>query len=101
MARDKRQLEKTAEEALLEARRAELAKTKARLSRNTRQQVVEMERMDGEMVLHREEMVQLRGEIQTLEADAAQLKTRLKDARRRQGARRAAHDHEAENEEAS
>ena len=57
VARDKRQLEKTAEEALLAARRAELAKTKARLSRNTRQQVVEMERMDGEMVLHREEMV--------------------------------------------
>ena len=58
VARDKRQLEQTAEAALLEARRAELAKTKARLSRNTRQQVVEMERMDGEMVLHREEMVQ-------------------------------------------
>ena len=86
VARDKRQLEKTAEEALLAARRAELAKTKARLSRNTRQQVVEMERMDGEMVLHREEMVRLRGEIDVLEADAAQLKTRLKDARRRQGA---------------
>ena len=45
-----------------------------------------MERMDGEMVLHREEMVRLRGEIQTLEADAVELKTRLKDARRRQGA---------------
>ena len=86
VARDKRQLEQTAEAALLEARRAELAKTKARLSRNTRQQVVEMERMDGEMVLHREEMVRLRGEIQVLEADSAELKTRLKDARRRQGA---------------
>ena len=86
VARDKRQLEQTAEEALLAARRAELAKTKARLSRNTRQQVVEMERMDGEMALHREEMVRLRGEIQTLEADAVELKTRLKDARRRQGA---------------
>ena len=86
VARDKRQLEQTAEAALLEARRAELAKTKARLSRNTRQQVVEMERMDGEMVLHREEMVRLRGEIDVLEADSAELKTRLKDARRRQGA---------------
>ena len=86
VARDKRQLEQTAEAALLEARRAELKKTKARLSRNTRQQVVEMERMDGEMVLHREEMVRLRGEIQVLEADSAELKTRLKDARRRQGA---------------
>ncbi len=32
VARDKRQLEKTAEEALLAARRAELAKTKARWS---------------------------------------------------------------------
>ena len=51
----------------------------------TRQQVVEMERMEGEMALHTEEVGRLRGEISSMEEDSAQLRARLKHARRRQG----------------
>ena len=61
---------------------AERGKDQGRLSRNTRQQVVEMERADGEMVLHREEIVCGCGARFRLRRGRAQLKTRLKDARR-------------------
>lgn len=83
--RDRKRLEKTARDALLAARRAALKATKARLSRVTRQQIVEMERMEGEMALHTEEVGRLRGEISSMEEDSAQLRARLKHARRRQG----------------